>query len=72
MPMAMDGAWGTQVIDVCRSANTRLVIRRARFSALVARELHHAMANLVQPNALDSAAVGAGVQGCRGQHIPGP
>lgn len=30
-----------QVIEVCRAANPRLRILRARFSALVARELHH-------------------------------
>jgi hypothetical protein len=49
----------TQVMDVCLKVNPRLVVKRARFSALVARELHAAVANLVLPNKLDADAVRA-------------
>lgn len=48
-----------QVLSVCRAVNPRLVIRRARFSALIPRELQRAMVTLGQPNANDAAAVDA-------------
>ncbi|OMO56143.1 hypothetical protein COLO4_35769 [Corchorus olitorius] len=48
-----------EVIDVCRAANRHLTIRRARFSALNDREIHHAMQNLVDPNIWFSDAVDA-------------
>jgi hypothetical protein len=48
-----------QVIDVCRKANPGLQIRRARFSALVRRELERSMAQLVAPDGNASAAVDA-------------
>ncbi|OMO56040.1 DNA topoisomerase, type IA [Corchorus olitorius] len=48
-----------EVIDVCRAANRHLTIRRARFSALIDREIHHAMQNLVDPNIWFSDAVDA-------------
>lgn len=48
-----------QVIDVCRKANPRLVIKRARFSALVTRELQHSINNLVLPDENASRAVDA-------------
>jgi DNA topoisomerase-3 len=47
------------VIDVCRSANPRLVIKRAKFSALVKRELERSVQNLVQPDENASKAVDA-------------
>jgi len=53
------GAAVTQVIDVCSSANRNLRILRARFSALIPRELQRAMQQLVAPNAADAAAVDA-------------
>ena len=48
-----------QVIDVCRSSNPTLVVKRARFSALILRDLQHAVNNLVEPNEDDSKAVDA-------------
>lgn len=48
-----------QVIDVCQSVNRHLRILRARFSALIPRELQRALQNLVAPNAADAAAVDA-------------
>ncbi|GLT25089.1 hypothetical protein SLA2020_002420 [Shorea laevis] len=48
-----------EVIDVCRAVNHHLVIRRARFSALIDREIHHAAQNLVEPNQLFADAVDA-------------
>ncbi|XVE86484.1 hypothetical protein DITRI_Ditri18aG0037600 [Diplodiscus trichospermus] len=48
-----------EVIDVCRAVNRHLTIRRARFSALIEREIHHAMQNLVDPNQWFSDAVDA-------------
>lgn len=46
-----------EVIKVCREANPNLHVRRARFSALIARDIFHAINNLVEPNANESAAV---------------
>jgi hypothetical protein len=40
--------YGWQVLRVCMAANPRLGVRRARFSALIAPELHRAMQNLVR------------------------
>ncbi|XP_007048480.2 PREDICTED: DNA topoisomerase 3-alpha isoform X2 [Theobroma cacao] len=48
-----------EVIDVCRAVNCHLTIRRARFSALIEREIHHATQNLVDPNPWFSDAVDA-------------
>ncbi|KAK9812774.1 hypothetical protein WJX72_003468 [[Myrmecia] bisecta] len=48
-----------EVIDVCIKANPRLVIKRARFSALIARDLHRAVASLQPPNENDAKAVDA-------------
>ena len=48
-----------QVIDVCRKANHRILPKRARFSALIARDLHRAVNNLVAPNEADARAVDA-------------
>ncbi|KAL4352305.1 hypothetical protein GQ457_06G034590 [Hibiscus cannabinus] len=39
-----------EVIEVCRAVNRHLTIRRARFSALIEREIHHATQNLIDPN----------------------
>ena len=46
-----------EVMQVCREANPNLLVRRARFSALIPREIFHAINNLVEPNASESAAV---------------
>ncbi|GFH32170.1 DNA topoisomerase, partial [Haematococcus lacustris] len=48
-----------EVMEVCLAVNPRLYVRRARFSALIARELHAACANLGTPNQLDAMAVDA-------------
>lgn len=48
-----------EVISVCREVNPRLVVKRARFSALIARDIFRAVNNLVEPNANESAAVDA-------------
>ncbi|TYH42488.1 hypothetical protein ES332_D11G066800v1 [Gossypium tomentosum] len=48
-----------EVINVCRAVNRHLTIRRARFSALIDREIHHAMQNLIDPNPWFSDAVDA-------------
>ena len=48
-----------QVIDVCLKVRPRLLVKRARFSALIARDLHHAVNNLVVPNLDDAKAADA-------------
>ncbi|GMI98096.1 topoisomerase 3alpha [Hibiscus trionum] len=48
-----------EVIEVCRAVKRNLTIRRARFSALIEREIHHATQNLVDPNQWFSDAVDA-------------
>ena len=48
-----------QVIDVCRRANPRLVIKRAKFSALVRRELEQSVQTLGLPDENASKAVDA-------------
>ncbi|XP_069154022.1 DNA topoisomerase 3-alpha isoform X6 [Solanum lycopersicum] len=46
-----------EVLDVCRQANHNLTVWRARFSALIDREIHQSVQTLVQPNQLFSDAV---------------
>ncbi len=46
-----------EVIDVCRSANRNLCVKRARFSALIPREVRHALDNLVEPDEKAAVAV---------------
>ncbi|XP_027335440.1 DNA topoisomerase 3-alpha isoform X2 [Abrus precatorius] len=48
-----------EVVDVCTAANRYLTIKRARFSALIDREIHQAVQNLVEPNKWFSDAVDA-------------
>ncbi|XP_021641234.1 DNA topoisomerase 3-alpha isoform X3 [Hevea brasiliensis] len=48
-----------EVMDVCGAANRHLTIWRARFSALIDREIHEAAQNLVSPNQWFSDAVDA-------------
>ncbi|KAI4326150.1 hypothetical protein MLD38_031490 [Melastoma candidum] len=48
-----------EVIEICTAANRHLTIKRARFSALIEREIHDAVQNLVQPNKWFSDAVDA-------------
>lgn len=50
-------AIGFEVINVCCRVNNRLRPRRARFSALIPRDIHYALANLVQPDNNQSEAV---------------
>ena len=46
-------------MEVCLSANPRLTVKRARFSALISSDLQHAVNNLTEPNKKDSEAVDA-------------
>lgn len=46
-----------EVIEVCTGANRHLTIWRARFSALIDREIHESVQNLVRPNHLFADAV---------------
>ncbi|XP_075081423.1 DNA topoisomerase 3-alpha isoform X4 [Nicotiana tabacum] len=46
-----------EVLEVCRQANHNLNVWRARFSALIDREIHQSVQTLVQPNQLFSDAV---------------
>ncbi|CAL4912722.1 unnamed protein product [Urochloa decumbens] len=48
-----------EVIEVCTGANSHLNIYRARFSALIAREIHESMQHLGRPNKLFADAVDA-------------
>ncbi|KAH7404160.1 hypothetical protein KP509_15G013100 [Ceratopteris richardii] len=48
-----------EVVEICRSSNPRLNIWRARFSALIQRDIHHAVQNLTRPNPLFADAVDA-------------
>lgn len=47
------------MIEVCRKANPRLLIKRARFSALVRAQLERAVSQLVEPDEAASRAVDA-------------
>lgn len=46
-----------EVLNVCKEANRRLRVRRARFSALIQRDLEQSLRTLVEPNKLESDAV---------------
>ncbi|KAA8547075.1 hypothetical protein F0562_003504 [Nyssa sinensis] len=46
-----------EVVEVCTEANRHLNIWRARFSALIDREIHESVQSLVQPNKLFADAV---------------
>ncbi|KAJ1298658.1 hypothetical protein BS78_01G470500 [Paspalum vaginatum] len=48
-----------EVIEVCTGANSRLDIWRARFSALIDREIHESVQHLGRPNKLFADAVDA-------------
>ncbi|XP_077229660.1 topoisomerase 3alpha isoform X2 [Tasmannia lanceolata] len=48
-----------EVVEVCTIANSHLNIWRARFSALIDREIHESVQNLVRPNQLFADAVDA-------------
>ncbi|KAK9833803.1 hypothetical protein WJX74_006318 [Apatococcus lobatus] len=48
-----------EVIAVCKRVNPRLDVWRARFSALIPRDLHTAITNLIPPNQHDANAVDA-------------
>ena len=39
-----------EVIDICRKANPKIVIKRAIFSVVEASEIKHAIENLEEPN----------------------
>ncbi|CAA6667245.1 unnamed protein product [Spirodela intermedia] len=48
-----------EVLDVCAAVNNHLDVWRARFSALIDREIHQSVQNLVRPNKLLADAVDA-------------
>lgn len=48
-----------EVIQVCYQANPRLVIKRARFSALTPQQLHRTINSLGMPNEKEAIAVDA-------------
>ncbi|XP_057972478.1 DNA topoisomerase 3-alpha [Malania oleifera] len=48
-----------EVVEVCAEVNRRLTLWRARFSALIDREIHESVQNLVRPNQLFADAVDA-------------
>ncbi|KAJ7948091.1 DNA topoisomerase [Quillaja saponaria] len=48
-----------EVIEVCAAVNRHLILKRARFSALIDREIHEAVQNLVEPNQWFADAVDA-------------
>ncbi|XP_010270299.1 PREDICTED: DNA topoisomerase 3-alpha [Nelumbo nucifera] len=48
-----------EVVEICSAANNHLNIWRARFSALIDREIHESVQNLVRPNQLFADAVDA-------------
>ncbi|KAJ6810794.1 putative DNA topoisomerase 3-alpha isoform X1 [Iris pallida] len=48
-----------EVVEVCTAVNNRLDIWRARFSALIDREIYESVQNLVRPNKLFADAVDA-------------
>ncbi|OVA03617.1 DNA topoisomerase [Macleaya cordata] len=48
-----------EVIEVCTAVNPNLNIWRARFSALIERDIHESVQNLVRPNQLFADAVDA-------------
>eukprot|EP01083_Nonionella_stella_P051843 137672_1 len=48
-----------EVINVCRSANANISLARARFSALIPRDIHNALQTLEEPRRLESEAVDA-------------
>ncbi|KAK7353702.1 hypothetical protein VNO80_19153 [Phaseolus coccineus] len=48
-----------EVVEVCTAVNPHLTIKRARFSALIDREIHHAVQNLEEPKKCLADAVDA-------------
>ncbi|XP_054821592.1 DNA topoisomerase 3-alpha isoform X2 [Prosopis cineraria] len=48
-----------EVVEVCIAVNRHLNVKRARFSALIDREIHQAVQNLVEPNKWFADAVDA-------------
>ncbi|KAJ1633552.1 DNA topoisomerase [Pavlovales sp. CCMP2436] len=50
---------GYEVIEVCLGANPNLTVKRARFSALIPNDIHHAVMNAGPPDRLASEAVDA-------------
>lgn len=48
-----------EVMDRCLRANSNLVVKRAKFSSLIPREIYHACENLIQPDKNKSDAAEA-------------
>ncbi|KAI8992952.1 DNA topoisomerase [Trametes punicea] len=50
---------GAEIANICRSVNANIAVRRARFSAIIAQQIHHAAQNPVQLDMAQSNAVEA-------------
>ncbi|KII92565.1 hypothetical protein PLICRDRAFT_89135 [Plicaturopsis crispa FD-325 SS-3] len=50
---------GSEIADICRRANRNIVVNRARFSALIAQQIHHAAQNPVPLDMAQAHAVEA-------------
>ncbi|VDC07578.1 unnamed protein product [Peniophora sp. CBMAI 1063] len=52
-------AIGKEISDICRKVNPRIVVKRARFSAVIAAQIHNAMQHPVELDLAQAAAVDA-------------
>ncbi|KAI0373951.1 prokaryotic type I DNA topoisomerase [Pilatotrama ljubarskyi] len=50
---------GAEIAKICRKANPNISVRRARFSAIIAQQIHHAAQNPVQLDMAQASAVEA-------------
>ncbi|KAI5479873.1 DNA topoisomerase III [Pseudohyphozyma bogoriensis] len=50
---------GSEVAEICRKANPRIIVKRARFSAIIAAQINHACRNPVDLDMRQAAAVEA-------------
>ncbi|EMD37681.1 hypothetical protein CERSUDRAFT_50044 [Gelatoporia subvermispora B] len=53
---------GAEVADVCRKANRNIIVQRARFSAIIAQQIHHAAQHPVELDMAQSNAVQARIE----------
>ncbi len=53
---------GSEVAEICTRANRRIVVQRARFSAIIPNQIHHAAQNPVPLDMLQAAAVQARIE----------
>ncbi|KAI0775801.1 DNA topoisomerase [Trametes elegans] len=50
---------GAEIMNICKQANPNISVRRARFSAIIAQQIHHAAQNPVRLDMAQSSAVEA-------------